>query len=373
LNWYIWEQAIRSAMQISIVKRSCPPRHNCLGLALFFFALVFVVIGCKQASADKGEYAWVSAPEAVLRDRVATIYNKTGVVHNGERVQILERMPKKPFVRVRSPHGEEGWVQDRLLASQQSHDQMDKLSSDVKNAPAQVTAVTRATVNLHVEPGRKTDHLYLLKESEKVDLIARQLADKNGQPLTNNSSDTSNTDEKTDSPAKKPAAPVLEDWWLVRDAQKHAGWVLGRMLYVDVPVDVAQYAEGQRIVAFLKLDEIPDGDQKYGEYLVLLTENKDGLPFDFNQVRVFSWNLKRHRYETAYRDHNIFGVLPAVLSTEDMGKEGIVPAFTIRSKDDSGAIHEQKYTFKTPLVRRVVVPGEQRPSVPHARRRRRSR
>ncbi len=364
-------------MQTSIVKRSCRPGRNCVGLAPVFFALVFtafvfLITGCKHASADKGEYAWVSAPEAVLRDRVATIYNKTGVVHNGERVLVLERMPKKPFVRVRSVHGEEGWVQDRLLASQESHDQMDKLSSNVKNAPAQVAAVTRATVNLHVEPGRKTEHLYLLKENEKVDLIERQLADKNGQPL-NNSNDASDASETADSPAKKPEAPVLEDWWLVRDAQKRAGWVLGRMLYVDVPVDVAQYAEGQRIVAFLKLDEIPDGDQKYGEYLVLLTENKDGLPFDFNQVRVFSWNLKRHRYETAYRDHSIFGVLPAVVSTENMGKEGTVPAFTIRSKDDSGAIHEQKYTFNTPLVRRVVVPGEQRPSVPHAKRRRRSR
>ncbi|HLY98137.1 MAG TPA: SH3 domain-containing protein [Candidatus Angelobacter sp.] len=358
-------------MPTSILKRPCPPRRNRRRRALlFFFTLTLVVTGCKQASADKGEYAWVSAPEAALRDHVATIYNKTGVVHNGERVQILEKTPKKPFVRVRSVRGEEGWIQDRLLVSQESHDQMDKLSLDVQSAPAQISAVARATVNLHVTPGRKTDHLYLLKENEKVDLIERQLADKNGQPL-NNSGSASDSGEKEDSPANK--APAPEDWWLVRDAQKHAGWVLGRMLYVDVPVDVAQYAEGQRIVAFLKLDEVPDGDQKYGEYLVLLTENKDGLPFDFNQVRVFSWNLKRHRYETAYRDHSVFGVLPAVLSTEDLGKEGTVPAFTIRSKDDSGATHEQKYTFRTPIVRRVVVPGEQRPSVPHARRRRRSR
>lgn len=31
---------------------------------------------------------------------------------------------------------------------------------------------------------------------------------------------------------------------------------------------------------------------------MLLSENKGGVPFDYNQIRVFTWNV-RHRYETA--------------------------------------------------------------------------
>ena len=34
------------------------------------------------------------------------------------------------------------------------------------------------------------------------------------------------------------------------------------MVDLDVPLDVAQDAEGQRIVAFFVLDEVPDGEKK---------------------------------------------------------------------------------------------------------------
>src|SRR4029077_8637203 len=79
-----------------------------------------LLAGCsgKGGSSDRAEYAYVAVTEAGLRDHVATFYNKTGVVHNGERLQVLERMQNKRFVRVRSPRGEEGWVQERYLADQ---------------------------------------------------------------------------------------------------------------------------------------------------------------------------------------------------------------------------------------------------------------
>ena len=73
------------------------------------------------------------------------------------------------------------------------------------------------------------------------------------------------------------------------------------MLDVDVPLEVAQYAEGQHIVASFVLSVVSDGEKKVPQYLVLLTESKDGLPFDYNQARLFTWNLKRDRYETADR------------------------------------------------------------------------
>jgi SH3-like domain-containing protein len=365
-----------------------------LGAALFFLA-AFVVLGglsgCKDVTGDKNEYAYVASPEAVLRDRVAAVYGKTGVIHNGERVQILEHMQNKRFVRVRSAQGLEGWVQERYLTDQQTYDQLQQLAEKFKNVPAQAVAATRAQVNLHAIPGRKTEHLYQLNENEKVDMLERQMADKNALPPAppkpekpdkadkkdKRSNDAKKVEKETDTEpatgdeeasAKPGQPPVMEDWWLVRDQQKRVGWVLGRMLYVDAPIEIATYAEGQRIVAFFVLDQVQDEGKQVPEYLTLLCENKDGLPYDFDQVRVFTWNSRRHRYETAYRERNLFGVLPLTMGRENFGKEGELRTFTIQVRDDAGATHEQKYKFNPPIVRRVLGPGEELP-VRHKRRR----
>jgi len=124
-----------------------------------------------------------------------------------------------------------------------------------------------------------------------------------------------------------------------------------------VPLEVAQYAEGQRIVAYFVLDEVRDGEKKVAQYLTILTEPKDGLPFDFNQIRVFTWNVKRHRYETAYRER-LKGSLPVTVAQESFEKEGTLPTFVIREEDDSGNVSERKYKLNTPIVRRVLAPGE---------------
>src|SRR5947207_9537134 len=73
--------------------------------------------GCGQVG-SKSEYAYVASPEVVLRDQVAQVCTKTGIVHNGERVQVLEGMQGRRCVRVRASRGEEGWVQDRYLTDQ---------------------------------------------------------------------------------------------------------------------------------------------------------------------------------------------------------------------------------------------------------------
>jgi|SRR5579884_132663 len=340
-------------------------------------ALACAMAGCGGAgSASGAEYAYVAVTEASLRDHVSTVYNKTGVVHNGERVQILERMQNKRFLRVRSPRGEEGWIQERYLVDQATFDQFQRLAEQFKNAPAQATASTEEQVKVHVLPGRKTGYLYLLNEKQKVDLLQRQSVDRNAAPLQVQVKDEKQKDKDadTDSPdeehvkgdSKAPPA-VREDWWLVRDAQKRVGWVLGRALYLDIPSSIAEYSEGQRIVAAFPLDEVQDGDNKVPEYLVLLTENKDGQPYDFTQIRVFTWNARKHRYETAYRERDLAGMLPVALGRQDFEKEGNLRTFTVHVKDDNGALHDRTYKFNPPIVRRVLAPGEEPPVSHHKR------
>ena len=346
-----------------------PPTHKNVTLAALFFAAagLCLLAGCRGGLSDHAEYAYVAVTEAGLRDHVATFYNKTGVVHNGERVQILERMQSKRFLRVRSPRGEEGWVQERYLADQQTFDEFQRLAEHFKTASAQATATTEEQVKVHVLPGRKTGYLYLLNEKTKVDLLQRQAVDRNAPPLQlkdEQKEPEENPDEdKVKSDSAGPPA-VREDWWLVRDAQMHVGWVLGRTLYLVIPEEIAQYSEGQRIVAAYTLDEVQDGDKKVPEYLVLFTE-KEGMPYDFSQARVFTWNARKHRYETAYRERGLAGVLPVTLGQQNFEKEGNLRTFVLRVKDDNGSVRERTYKFNPPLVHRVLAPGEEPPALRH--------
>src|SRR6202167_6130141 len=305
---------------------------------------------CKGRGRRVLEVNYVSVAEATLRDRVATIYNRVGTVKNGERVEVLER--EKRFSRVRTASGTEGWIEQRYLVDQQTYDSLQKLTQDNLNDPVQSPGVLRNETNLHITPAREAEHLYQLSAGAKVSVLKRATAEK--QP------GAAPAPVKT---TKAPSGPVLEDWWLVRDSQNRIGWVLARMVDIDVPLDIAQYAEGQRFVAFFVLDQVQDtGKEGTGknvaQYLCVLTEPHDGLPYDFDQIRVFTWNVRKHRYETAYREHGLDGVLPVTVTSENFDKEGTLPVFIVRVKDDSGKVSERKYKMNTPIVRRVLAPGE---------------
>ena len=365
-------------------------------------ALLFVLLCCASCGhtglPGSGEVMYVSSPQANLRDHVSTIYNRVGAVKNGDRVLVLER--QKRFVRVRTAQNVEGWIELRALVPAETYDQFQQLSKDNRTAPVQGHGVTRVELNMHVTPGRETDTLYLLAENSKVELLKRsttgratpeEVAASRAAALAKAGGETAkSTAKKHAAHASKPAPPhppqpakpsanqnatssataspdqsdepkpkPMDDWWLVRDQQGRTGWVLARMVDLDIPLEVVQYAEGQRIQAAFVLNTVHDEEKgTIAQYLVLLNENHDGIPYDFNQVRVFTWNLKRHRYETAYREHFIVGYFPATVATEDFGKEGVLPVFTIRKQNADGSISERKYRVIGNVVRQVLAPGE---------------
>jgi uncharacterized protein YgiM (DUF1202 family) len=361
--------------------------------------LLVLSVACSKAKLEHHEYMYVSAAETSLRDRVATLYGKVGTVQNGERVEVLEK--QRRFFRVKTDKGQEGWIEERSLIPQEIYDGFQQLAKDASSIPVQAHGTTRAELNMHLTPARDGEHLYQLKEGEKLEILKRATTDKNAKksapPATANRSATvasqqgggkppaaskaaeatgakpaktvpAKASESESAVATSPATetpapkPVMEDWYLVRDPRGRAGWVLLRMVDLDVPLDVAQYAEGQRITGYFVLntvEETVDGEAKQeAQYLVLLNEPKDGLSWDYNQVRVFTRNRAKHRYETAYRERNMQGYLPVQVGHQLFDKEGDLPTFTIRKMNDAGQIVASTYKMNGPIVRRVPTPEE---------------
>jgi len=183
----------------------------------------------------------------------------------------------------------------------------------------------------------------------------------------------------------------MEDWWLVRDAKGDAGWLYGRLMDVDAPEALVRYSEGQRIVGAYVLTKVydpdaPQDDKNVAEYVTVTSPYKSGLTYDFDQVRVFTWNVKKHRYETAYRDRNIEGYLPVEvkMAADPYGKSPAsmaqAPTYSYRVLSDqaspvvpdlvTGAVVPGKTVLKTyrlegNLVRRVLPPGVPPPGEAH--------
>ena len=349
-------------------------------------ALLALASACKKGALAKHEYMYISAPETSLRDRVATMYNKVGTVHNGDRVEVLEK--QRRFLRVRTDGGQEGWIEERSLVTQDVYDAFQKLAQDNNGQPAQAHGTTRAELNMHSTPSRDGERLYQLKDREKVEILKRATAEKNPPkaattPASNTSKgSTTKPGQKPPAPTQQPALPtpapaktttaavpakdatappkpIMEDWYLVRNSSGRVGWVLLRMVDLDVPLEIAQYAEGQRIMGYFVLSTVEDQEKQVPQYLVMLNEPKDGLPWDFNQIRVFTWGKVKHRYETAYRERDLQGFFPVKTGHAVFGKEGDLPTFTIRKRNADGQMVEITYKLNQPIVRRVLTPEQE--------------
>ena len=80
---------------------------------------------------------------------------------------------------MRTDSGVEGWIEQRSLVSQEVFDGFQKLAQDAKAADVQGHGTTRAELNMHLTPSREGEHLYQLKEGEKVEILKRATTDKN--------------------------------------------------------------------------------------------------------------------------------------------------------------------------------------------------
>jgi len=347
--------------RLPIPSLRCAKGPNLLAHTLLLLFSIVFSIGCSKFNKPKPDFVYVSVQHMYLHDRVAAVSNRVAEVVNGQALEVVEH--GRRFLKVKTEKNEIGWIEEHAVIDSKAYDSFTQLAAQHKADPIIATATVRDDVYVHNLPGRETVHFFLLPANAKVELLVRATVPKVAAPeqspkpaatkppaqgkTPTQSSGPAQPAAPASAPVAKPLPPstppsapadvppvVMEDWWLVRDTQGHTGWLLAGRVDVDVPDEVATYAEGMRMVGAytltkIKDDESANADHMVPEYVTVLTPLKAGLPFDFDQVRVFTWSVKRHRYETAFRLHPIQGFLPIKVGAVPVAN-GTAPTFSIQ-------------------------------------------
>jgi SH3-like domain-containing protein len=340
-------------MQLPTFFISCARRLKIPAVLLLLACLFSCASGCTHFRQVHHDTVYVSARQMYLHDRVAAVSNRVAEVTNGQRLEVLEQ--NRRFLKVQTEKNEIGWIEERAVIDGKTFQAFEQLGVQHRQDPVVASGVLRDEIYLHLTPGRDAERFYLLADKTKVQLLERasvpKVAPGSGQsqsaqaPQAGQGAKTPSQGSGSKSTAKSatPGAahipgqpdagsPVFEDWWLVRDDQGRTGWMLSSRMDVDVPDEIASYAEGQRYVGAYVLNKIVDSaastpNHQVPQYVTVLAPPKAGLPFDFDQVRVFTWSTRHHHYETAFRLHPIQGYLPVLVTP---ASDGVAPTFSFQ-------------------------------------------
>jgi hypothetical protein len=283
-----------------------------------YLAAALLLAGCGSGGREPviGE-GFVAPATLNLRQELGPRQPSVATVRHGERLEILER--RRRFVRVRAGSGAAGWIDGDLLFGPEQMEGLRALGRWAATLPSQGQATVLDTLNVHTEPSRESPSFQQFREGEHAAVVAHRLV---------------------------VSSARTEDWSLVRLPSGEAGWVLTRMLFMSIPDEVAQYAEGHRIMSYFSLGEVQDGDQVKQNWL-WTTLSAGGQPYEFDAVRVFVWSRSRSRYETVFVERKLKGYYPV----EVVQRPGTGPSFSIIVEEKDGSRVRRTYAFQGYHVR----------------------
>jgi hypothetical protein len=307
--------------------------------------------------------AFVSEKAAPMLSGIAQVRQQVGVLHYGEHVEVLSK--RNEYAKVRTAGGAVGWVEAHQLMEPALWQRSIKLLEQVRNMPVQARGRTKVSTNLRVLPGRTEPRLYQFARNVPVEIVGRGVADW-----------VQSTDERES--GNEPEETKKEDWFLVRGVATRptgessrtvetttttepgdqtvpvAGWVVARFIELDLPDPVREGAASANLrpVAWFELNRVPDPSGEKPQFLVAATRGPEGQVCDFTALRVYTWYVKKSRYETAFIENNLCGQLPIRVGKGPKDE----PEFRFRVMN--GNKEERVYRLMQTVVRRVREPGE---------------
>jgi hypothetical protein len=293
---------------------------------------------------------YIGERSVTLWSGVAQVREPLDALHYGDHVEIVAR--HNDSIKVRTTSGEVGWIDARSLMETALWQRSAKLLGEAQELPVQARGRTKVATNLRVQPGRTQPRLYQFGRGIPVEIVGRAVAD--AAQVSDEKESASDAADSKKEESKK------EEWLFVRGLASRppsetnprtpdtstttqpgdrtspiAGWIIGRFVELDLPdtVKAGTSSANVRPVAWFELNRVNDISGAKPQYLVAGTRGADSQPCDFINIRVYTWNPKKSRYETAYIENNLCGMMPVRIGTGPKGE----PEFRFRGKDQNPA------------------------------------
>jgi hypothetical protein len=308
----------------------------------------------KHASLGEG---YIGERSVTLWSGVAQVREPLDTLHFGDHVEIISR--HNDNVKIKTSAGAVGWIDARLLMEPALWQRSAKLLEEAQALPVQARGRTKVSTNLRVQPGRAQPRLYQFGRGIAVEVLGRAVADV--VPVSDEKEPSSEAAEAKKEEwlfirglATRPpgeANPRLADATTTRPGDQTipiAGWIIGRFVEADMPDAVKEgtASANVRAVAWFELNKSSEASGSKPQYLVAGARGPDWQPCDFTNVRVYTWNAKKTRYETAFIENNLCGQLPVRVGTSAKSE----PEFRFRSNGES---EERVYRLMQTVVRRI--------------------
>jgi SH3-like domain-containing protein len=267
---------------------------------------------CAPKSEPVIDHATVVSKNASLRLKNSATSRTLRPLDVGDKVEVLER--RDNWYRVRYGPDVEGWMEESTVITNDTKNRIEKLALSAQKLEPQNTAVLKQDANLRIEPGRSTSIIRRVDNGTKVEVLDRVTK-------------------------PRPGSDSSHDMWLkVRPAPAEVGWMLSSAVDFDIPMEIAPYSEEYIYSTVKVINRVQDPIAGQVNWYVA-GERKPGSDpnFDFEGIRVFTWDLRKHRYETAFRTKGMRGVYPL-----EVGMQGANPTFRIYELDEDGVTKTPK-------------------------------
>jgi hypothetical protein len=321
---------------------------------------------------------FISERSVTLWSGVAQVREPLDTLYFGDRVEIVAR--HNDNAKVRTAGGTVGWIDARMFMDSALWKRSAALLDQAQALPVQARGRTKVATNLRVQPGRAQPRLYQFGRGIPVEIVGRAVAD--AAPPAQAAQATPADEKEKEPPPPAPAEPGAEtkkeEWLFIRALATRppgeanvkiadpntttrpgdqtipiAGWIVGRFVELDLPDTVKEGTSSANVrpVAWFELTKVTDPSGLKPEYLVAGARGPDSQPCDFTILRVYTWNPRKTRYETAFIENNLCGQLPIRVGKSPKSE----PEFRFRTKDEPN--QDRVYRLMQTVVRRIREDG----------------